>query len=98
MSSNGGRQQIMRDNTHRFYSASVLLVLALVLVAGSILYTNYVRDESERHYRQLQRESEHKWCTIVVSIDDAGRVNPPTTERARQFAQDMHRLRLDLGC
>lgn len=44
------------------------------------------------------RESERKWCSIVVTLDDAYRQTPPSSTVGRQLAADMAQLRRDLGC
>lgn len=44
------------------------------------------------------RQSERKLCTIVVSVDEGYRRNPPTSPPGKQQAENFHKLRRDLGC
>lgn len=43
-------------------------------------------------------EGQRKWCQVVVTLDDAYREKPPTTESGRNFAGSIAQLRHDLGC
>lgn len=66
---------------------AVLMVLAtaVVIAGASIIYTNHA-----------QRESDHRWCALLASLDQPD--VPATTERGRQVQKQIHDLRRDLGC
>lgn len=45
-----------------------------------------------------QVESEQKWCSVVGTLDDAYRQQPPQTPVGRRVAADMSALRKSLRC
>jgi hypothetical protein len=61
-----------------------LLTAVAVSVAG-VVYTTHA-----------QREADQRWCELMRTIDQP--YPPPTTERARQAQEQIHRLRVQLGC
>lgn len=70
----------------RAWWALLMILVAAVLAAGAcVLYTQHVQQESNR-----------KWCALLTSLDQPE--VPPTTERGRQVQQQIHDLRLGLGC
>jgi hypothetical protein len=44
------------------------------------------------------RESQRKWCRVVVTMDDAYRETPPATAAGKNFAESISQLRRDIGC
>jgi hypothetical protein len=73
---------------------TTIAVILFALVGFSIQYTGYVdrkRDETEERRNQ-------QLCDLFGSIDKQYQDNPPTTEAARQFAQDIHELVESLNC
>jgi hypothetical protein len=75
--------------TWRAWHVLVVCVLcAFLAAASSMVYAN-----------RVARESERKWCTIVVTIDDSTSSSPQsTTPTGKKFATAMAQLRRDLGC
>lgn len=70
----------------RAWWAMLMVLLVAVLVAGGcIVYTNYV-----------QRESNRRWCDVMVTLDT--QTTPATTPAAVDFRRKIHKLRLSLGC
>jgi hypothetical protein len=65
----------------------MLVVPFLLLLAVSMLYTNFV-----------QRQADQRWCALVVSVDDAYLATPPQTPVGEQIAEAMHQLRQELDC
>lgn len=67
-----------------------LLALLGVLIAMSlnVWFTIY-----------YQQQQNHKWCSLMVSLDDRYQALPPSSDpAARQFAAQIHTLRNDLNC
>lgn len=69
------------------YLAIMALVAAILVGVNSIWYANRVAQESNR-----------SWCALVKTLDEAYQENPPKTPLGRQIADDMHNLRVRLGC
>jgi hypothetical protein len=47
---------------------------------------------------ELNARTEHKFCTIVASVDDQYKKTPPATAAGRETAANWARLRSALGC
>jgi hypothetical protein len=43
-------------------------------------------------------ESDRKWCSVVVTLDDAWTETPPTTPAGVNLARDFAQLRRHLDC
>lgn len=74
----------------RVIVALIVVFLSVVAVgAGSMLYADYVN-----------RESNQRWCGLVVTLDDAYRQSPqqPTTPIGKRIAEEMRKLRDGFGC
>ncbi len=69
------------------YALAMAFVSMLLLTVVSVLYAQHAVDRGGR-----------KFCTLVVGLDEANHESPPLTDRGRQLADDMTRLRRDLGC
>lgn len=69
------------------WSLVMVLAFAVIVAAGSILYSNHVA-----------RESERKWCGLVTSLDDAYRAAPPQSQLGQKLARDIYQLRVDFHC
>jgi hypothetical protein len=69
------------------YAGVLALVLAVVLGGLEIWYSNHVA-----------RESNRAWCSLIDTLDDTYRQQPPTTPTGEQVAAEVHALRLRLGC
>lgn len=63
----------------------VYVLSLVVVVAASVLYTNYVA---------------RQFCELIVTIDDAYNEadRPPQTEIGQKMARDVRQLRGDLHC
>lgn len=68
-----------------------LLVIAL---SGSALIVVMLINVA--YTQQVQRESDARWCDLLSSLDQPQ--VPATTERGRIVQQQIHQLRVDLGC
>lgn len=74
--------------------ATVVLSMLAVGMAG-VVYTGHV--DSRR--AAAERESDRRWCDLLVTLDDAYRSGtPPTTEIGKRVAVAIHDLRAQLGC
>lgn len=74
--------------TWRGWQVLVACLLAAVLSAATaMVYAN-----------RVARDSERRWCGIVVAQDDAYRQQPPSTPAGRNIAEALSRLRSDFGC
>lgn len=80
--------------------ATVLVVMVSfgILVVAGLLYTNYVQQQSEEHFREAIRQSEQKWCAVLGIFEIAYAANPPTTPTGRDVASRMHSLYIDFRC
>lgn len=71
----------------RWYVMAAILVSSLSIGLASVVYANHVALESER-----------KWCSIVATMDDAYKAQPPITESGKNVARDIDKLRSSLRC
>jgi Flp pilus assembly pilin Flp len=69
------------------YALILTLIAVLAVGAMSIVYANHVATASNRN-----------WCSLVVTLDDAYRQQPPQSDLGRKIAADMHQLRARLHC
>lgn len=68
-----------------WWSISMILITAVLLVAVNVAYT-----------ARQQREADRRWCALFASLDQPN--VPATTPRGQQVQQRIHQLRHDLGC
>lgn len=61
-----------------------LLALVAVMLAN-VAYTRHVQQQADR-----------RWCALLATLDTND--PPATTERGRVVQQQLHQLRMDLGC
>lgn len=80
-------RRLRRLVRHGWRFLVVSFVAAFVAAAASMLYTNHAA-----------RESERKWCDIVVAQDDTYRQEPPMTPAGKSIAEALAKLRRDFGC
>jgi hypothetical protein len=69
------------------YALVAIYVSMFAMTAVTLWYAN-----------QVAYATGHKFCAIIVRLDDSSRETPPTSDRARRYAEDMANLRRDLGC
>ena len=77
----------MLTRVRGWYALSAVYVSMLALAVGSVIYSNRVASSSTR-----------KFCSVVVTLDDAYRSLPPTSPIGKKLALDMHQLRNQLHC
>jgi Flp pilus assembly pilin Flp len=83
----------------RIWYALLISFIACVVVAGaSVFYAGTVQAESERRWRDQQRQSDQRWCKLFVQLTDSQDKTPPTSESGKQFAAELTRLRGEFGC
>ena len=81
----------------RAWYALTLSFLACVAVAlASVGYASWVNHKAEQRSEQARRDSDQRWCGLFAAIDPPSA--PPTSERGRTVAEEIHRLRLQFGC
>lgn len=68
-----------------WWSLLVVFATAVLVGAACIAYTQHV-----------QRESDHRWCALLDSLDQPS--PPPSTDRGREIQRQISQLRHDLGC
>ena len=78
--------------THRvsrstWYLLLVIYTSMMAMALGSIVYANHVATRSAQ-----------QWCSVINTIDDAYRAQPPTTPTGKKIAAEMHELRTNLRC
>lgn len=69
------------------YAGLLALVLSVVLFVTTIWYANHVARESDRN-----------WCSLISTLDDTYRQQPPRSPTGRQVADEVHALRIRFGC
>lgn len=68
------------------WRAAMLASAALLFVASVVISL------------RVNAESDRKWCSVVITLDDAWRQSPPTTAAGKTMAANMHDLRRELHC
>lgn len=75
--------------TRRARLAALGLLLLTLVVGGANLVATY----------QQVHASQHKWCAILVTLDEADQhAPPPTSAFGRRLVADFHNLRGQYGC
>lgn len=69
------------------WAVAMSYLFATVVAVGSILYANHVMQEAQQ-----------AWCGIVVTLDEAYRDQPMTTDAGRNIAAEIHKLRREFNC
>ena len=82
--------QARSERERRKHGAYFWVVMVAYMVAGPA-FAIWISSEGTQR-------SERKLCTIVVSADNAYRMNPPATDVGRRQAENFSKLRRDLGC
>lgn len=79
---------------HRWQKLVTIFVSLVALLALNVGYTTYVDHKRDR----AERESDRRWCRLLVELDTAYAQAPPPTTTGRSVAQRIHELRVDLDC
>lgn len=67
---------------------TVAFIACAAIAAAGVFYT-----------RQVQRESDQRWCALLVRLDDAYRTPPgPGTDTGKAVAAEVSLLRDRLSC
>lgn len=69
------------------YLLVVIFVSALTASLSAIFYAGHV-----------DRESNQKWCNLVVRLDNTYREKIPASELGRDIANEFKQLRQDFSC
>lgn len=70
------------------YMLVAVLLSSLVTAVAALALTRHERAESDR-----------RWCSLLSELDAAYQTPPgPTTEVGRKVAEEIHQLRVGLGC
>lgn len=79
-----------------WYAITVAFVAVLVVSFAGVAYTNYVQKQAERRAELARQDSDRRWCGLFAALDPPG--TPPTNERGKVIAEEIHRLRVSFGC
>ncbi len=89
------RQGVMRPG---WYWWAAMLASSLVVGVVAVVIALHVNAESDRKAELARRESERKWCSIVITLDSAYRQQPPQTPTGQELAESIAGLRSSLHC
>jgi hypothetical protein len=81
-----------RLSAPRWYFLTAVLFSVLAVGAASIGYTNW----SVARQRAQQRENDHRWCVLLLTLDAAYVAQPPQTPTGLAIARSIHDLRQKL--
>lgn len=81
-----------------WYAIAVSFFACLVIALAGVLYTNHVQRQAQQRAAVERRESDRRWCALLVDIGDSQRAVPPKTESGKRFAAEIDRLRREFGC
>lgn len=82
------------DHTPRWQRFTVIVVSVVALLAGNVGYTTWVDHKRDRS----ERESDRRWCELLVELDTAYEHAPPSSTTGHSIAQRIHELRVGLNC
>lgn len=92
----------MRPMKPLVWSLVVSLACMAMLVWAGLWYTNYVDHKAQIRTEQALataiRESNRKWCDVVILFDDTYRKTPPTTPAGQTLAKFFADRRKDFDC
>lgn len=79
-------------NAPVWWAIAATIFCTIAVVIAGVIYTNVVA-----------RQSEQKWCGLVVTLDDSYATprpagSPPITAVGQRLMDEMHRLRGEFGC
>ncbi len=81
-----------------WYAMTVTFVVTIAFAGASVLYANHAADQAVQRSVETDRESNRRWCTLLVTMDEAYRESPPSTEAGKTMAAEVTRLRAEFGC
>jgi hypothetical protein len=81
-----------------WYSTAAILASSLVMSLASMGIALHVNAESDRKAEVARVESERKWCSIVITLNDSYREQPPTTATGKNVAAGIAELAKSLDC
>lgn len=84
---------------NRRYAMTMTLIVGVLFVGSlwlNVAYTKHVEQQSDRRQTELRHRQDVRWCALLASLDQPQA--PATTTRGRVVQQQIHQLRLDLGC
>lgn len=87
-------QAYQRKSRRAGYAAILAIIMSLAICVNSIVYANSVGEKSDRRADQQVA----KFCDVLRTLDMAYNSVPPSTATGRKIADEMHNLRVDLGC
>lgn len=76
-----------RFNKGVIYSIVVAFMSVVIVALAGIFYTGFV-----------SRKSDHRWCELLITLDDAYHSTPITNPVGIKVATQIHKLKLDLSC
>lgn len=85
-------------NRRVWYALVMVFVSCIAMVTASISYTNYATRQAEKRADAVAQQNIRNFCEVVSTLDDAYRAQPPTTPTGQHLAEEMHLLRMSLGC
>jgi type II secretory pathway pseudopilin PulG len=80
------------------YVLLLAIVATAVAVTASVTYTNRAAKQSEARSAAQDEERDQRWCTLLGTLDDAYRVNPPVTDTGQKIARATASMRQQFGC
>lgn len=88
-----------------WYAVIVSFTACIAVAVTSVLYAGHVQRQAASERAQLQREllaqqrqSDQRWCSLLVNLSESQRKRPPTTPSGRDFAREIEDLRRQFGC
>lgn len=81
-----------------WYALLISFIACVVVALASVFYASNVQEQSERRWRDQQRQSDQRWCALLVQLTNAQDKSPPATQSGREFAAELVRLRDSFGC
>lgn len=80
------------------WSLVVSSVCMGTLAWAGIWYTGYVDDQAKARTEAAIRESDQKWCDILLLFDNTYKEQPPTMPTGQKLAVYMHNLVIAYRC
>jgi hypothetical protein len=81
-----------------WYALLISFIACVVVALASVFYASNVQQQSERRWREQQRQSDQRWCALLVQLTSTQGKTPPATQSGREFYIELTRLRDQFGC